>query len=207
MFGLSSAELRTLKKLSTPEKIQEYLDTLPINFEKTEETLMSPRRVLRAQRAHCMEGALLAAAALWVQGEKPLLLDLKTDPEDDEHVVALFKVNGYWGAISKTNHVTLRYRDPVYKTVRELAMSYFHEYFLNKNGKKTLRSFSRPYNLSVLGTSWVTAEDNLWHLATDLDRIPHFPTIPPKNRRRIRPSSAIERQAGTLTEWKRSSGR
>ena len=165
---------------------------------------MSPRRVLRERRAHCMEGALLAAAALWVAGKKPLLLDLKTDPEDDEHVVALFKENGYWGAISKTNHATLRYRDPVYKTVRELSMSYFHEYFLNKNGKKTLRSFSRPYDLRKLGASWVTEEEDLWHIAKDLDRIPHFPTVPTKNRRHIRPVSVVERQAGKLTEWKRS---
>ncbi|MEK9160421.1 MAG: hypothetical protein AAB440_00065 [Patescibacteria group bacterium] len=207
MFGLTPREIVTLRALSTPQKIQDYLDRLPINFEKNGETLMSPRRVLRERTAHCMEGALLAAVALWVHGEKPLLLDLKTDPEDDEHVVALFQVNGYWGAISKTNHVTLRYRDPVYKSVRELAMSYFHEYFLNTNGKKTLRSFSRPYNLQRLGTSWITAEENLWHIAKDLDRIPHFPTVPSKNRRRIRAASAIERRAGKLTEWKRASRR
>lgn len=205
MFALTDKELSALKKLSTPEKIQDYLDTLPINFEKTGETLMSPRRVLRERRAHCMEGALLAAAALLLQGKKPLLLDLKTDPEDDEHVVALFKKNGYWGAISKTNHVTLRYRDPVYKTVRELAMSYFHEYFLNSNGKKTLRSFSRPYNLRTLGVSWITEERDLWHIAKALDQIPHFPTVPQKNRRYIRPASQIERRAGKLTEWKKSS--
>lgn len=203
MFGLSPKELKLLTQLSTPQKIQTYLDRLPINFETDGETLMSPRRLMREKRAHCMEGALFAALALLVHGKKPLLLDLKTHPDDDEHVVTLFKINGYWGAISKTNHAVLRYRDPVYKTVRELALSYFHEYFLNKNGKKTLVSYSRPYDLSVLGNGWITEEKDLWHIAKALDRIPHFPVVPKKNKRLLRPASTIERTAGTLTEWKR----
>ena len=102
--------------------------------------------VLRAGKAHCMEGALLAAAILEFHGHKPLLLDLRSTSEDLDHVVALFKQNGYWGAISKTNHVVLRYREPIYGSVRELAMSYFHEYFLD-NGKKTLREYSVPVDL------------------------------------------------------------
>src|SRR5688500_11456012 len=96
-LGLNAGELRVLKKLSTPVRIQNYLDALAINFEKRGETLMSPRRVLREGKAHCMEGALLAATALWLQGHKPLLLDFKTLPCDEEHVIALYKVNGYWG--------------------------------------------------------------------------------------------------------------
>src|SRR3989344_4797858 len=142
--GLGKFKWRTLKRLNTPEKIQDFINRLPFNFEKRGETYMSVARSLKTGRIHCFEGALIAAAALWIQGERPLLLDLKPDKSDIDHVVALFRRNGFWGAISKTNHAVLRYREPVYKSIRELAMSYFHEYFLN-NGKKTLRSYSRPF--------------------------------------------------------------
>jgi hypothetical protein len=147
MFNFSKSELAILNKLSTPIKIQDFLDTIPINFEKKGETHMSPRRVLRENKAHCIEGALLAAVALWLHGHEPLLLDLKAHPHDDDHVVALYKINNLWGAISKSNHSTIRFRDPVYKTIRELALSYFHEYFEEKSGKKVLYSYSKPFNL------------------------------------------------------------
>ncbi len=203
MFGLTKEELAVLKKLSTPQKIQDFLDALPQNFEEDGETYRSPRRVLRDQKAHCIEGALLAAVALWLQGERPLLLDLKTvDIKiDSDHVVALYKKNGYWGAISKTNHAVLRYRDPIYKTVRELALSYFHEYFLVSDGQKTLRSYSRPVSLKRFGTKWITAEDDLWHLAEALDTVTHFPLIPKGHEQHLRPASAIERKAGSMPEW------
>ncbi|MHB1118079.1 MAG: hypothetical protein ACYCZ7_00920 [Minisyncoccota bacterium] len=203
MFGLSKAELAVLKKLSTPQKIQDYLDTLPQNYEKSGDTYRSPRRVLRDQKAHCIEGAMLAAVALWLQGERPLILDLKTvDVDiDPDHVVALYKKNGYWGAISKTNHAVLRYRDPIYKTVRELALSYFHEYFLVTNGQKTLRSYSRPVSLKRFGTAWITAEDDLWHIAEALDDVPHFPLVPKGNERHLRAASPVERTAGSIPEW------
>ncbi len=202
MFGLSKKELTSLRRLSSPQKIQDYLESLPFNFEKSGETLMSPRRVLKEKRAHCLEGALLAAAALWLQGEKPLLLDLKTHKKDQEHVVALFRSNGYWGAISKTNHAVLRYRDPIYESVRELALSYFHEYFLNSNGQKTLESYSTPFDLSTLGDAWVTDEEDLWHISQRLDRVRHFPVVPKKNQRQIRKATKVEREAGAITEWK-----
>jgi hypothetical protein len=209
MFGLSKEELAVLKKLSTPQKIQDYLDALPQNHEKGGDTYLSPRRVLREQKAHCIEGALLAAVALWLQGERPLLLDLKTlDIEiDSDHVVALYKKNGYWGAISKTNHAVLRYRDPVYKTVRELALSYFHEYFLVTNGQKTLRSYSRPVSLKRFGTKWITSEDDLWHIAEALDTVTHFPLIPTGNERHIRSASLVERTAGSIPEWDKNDPR
>src|SRR3989338_6552129 len=127
MFGLSKKELAIFKKLNTPIKIQDFLDKIPMNWEKKGETYFSPRRALEARKMHCLEGAIFAATALWLQGEKPLLLDLKAKGDDD-HVVALYRRNGYWGAISKTNHAALRFRDPVFKTLRELAVSYFHEY-------------------------------------------------------------------------------
>src|SRR3989344_6708420 len=130
-------EWQLLASLNSPRKIQDYLDTLGINFEKGGETLRSPREVMKVGEAHCIEGALMAATALWYHDKSPLLLDLVTSKSDFDHVVALFKVGKHWGALSKTNHAVLRYREPVYKSVRELAMSYFHEYFLD-NGKKTL---------------------------------------------------------------------
>lgn len=199
---LHKDELAVLKALSKPEKIQDYLDSLPINFEKKGETNMSPRRVLREKKAHCMEGAMLAALALMLQGEKPLLLDLKTSAKDDDHVVALYKRNGCWGAISKTNHATLRFRDPIYKSVRELAASYFHEYFLDSTGVKTLRSHSGPFNLARFGTRWITDEEDAWHIAQALDESKHFPLFPKENLRYIREADTMERKAGAITEWK-----
>ena len=135
---LSPTERKIFQKLTTPQKIQDYLDKLPINYEHGGETYMSPRRMLKVKTAHCFEGALFAAAALAYHGHKPLLMDLRTAVPYEDHVIALFRVNGLWGAISKTNHVVLRYRDAVYRSPRELAMSYFHEY-VESDGKKSLR--------------------------------------------------------------------
>lgn len=207
MFDLTKKELAILKKLSTPTKIQDFLDTLPINYEKKGETHMSPRVVLREKKAHCIEGALLAATALWVHGEEPLLMDLTAAPEDDDHVVALYKKNGYWGAISKTNHAVLRFRDPIYKTLRELALSYFHEWFLDENGLKMLRSYSKPLNLKRLGASWITAEEDLWYLDEHLDTLPHFSLVPKENKKYLRPADATERTAGNIREWNKKNKR
>lgn len=206
-LGLTKEELGVLRKLKTPIQIQDFLDTLPINYEKKGETHMSPRRVLRERKAHCIEGALLAAAAFWIHGEEPLLLDLTAAAEDDDHVVALYKKNGYWGAISKTNHATLRFRDPIYHSLRELALSYFHEWFLDENGLKMLRSYSMPLNMKRLGSEWVTAEEDLWHLDEALDSLPHFSLLPAKNKKHLRPADGMERRAGALREWSKKDKR
>ncbi len=200
MWGLTAAELRVFRKLTTPIKIQDFLDTFPINWEKDGETYFSPRKVLREQKMHCFEGALLAATALWLSNKPPLILDLKA-PGDIDHVVTLYKMNGYWGAISKTNHAVLRFRDPVYKTLRELALSYFHEYFDNATGKKMLRSYSKPLNLKRFGTAWITAEEDLDFLAEALDASTHFQIFPKENRRYVRKADSMERRAGELIEW------
>lgn len=201
-FGLTAAELAILKKLTTPIKIQDFLDTIPMNFEKKEETYMSPRRVLRENKAHCFEGALLAALALWIQGEEPLLMDLRA-VGDEDHIVTLFRQNGYWGAISKTNHAALRFRDPVHKTLREVAISYFHEYFNNATSKKGLRWHStKPFNLKTLGTNWVTTEDDMYYLVELIDEAPHSLLFPKKNLRYIRKADPMELRAGTIIEWK-----
>lgn len=203
MLPFSSSELKIISPLTTPIKIQNFLDTLAINFEKNGDTLMSPRAVLRERKAHCMEGALLAASILWFQGERPLILDLKADKTDDDHVVALYKIGGYWGALSKSNHASLRFRDPVYKTVRELALSYFHEYFHNKSGTKTLISYSRPFDLRRFKHEWLTTEANLWHISAALDASPHSKIITKKNKRFIRKADRMERRAGEIVEWKK----
>jgi len=207
MFPFSPKELATLKRLNTPAKIQDFLDRLPINYEKGGDTCYSPRMVFSQKRAHCIEGALLAAVALWIAGKEPLLLDFKTKPEDEDHVVALFKENGYWGAISKTNHAVLRWRDPIYKSVRELALSYFHEYFMVGTGKKTLVSYSRPFSLKRFSKKWMTSEKPLWYIAEALDKSPHTRFVPKKNARLIRRASPIERKAYYTKEWKKSDPR
>jgi len=164
---------------------------------------MSPRRTIQARTAHCFEGALLAAAALAYHGKKPLLMDLRTSAEDQDHVVALFKEGEYWGAISKTNHPVLRFRDAIYKTPRELALSYFHEYFMDKGGKKTLREYSRPFDLSShRPESWITAPEELFALVHELDDSPHVAIAPAHLLRKLRPATPFEIEATGMTEWK-----
>lgn len=207
MYGLTKKEEKLLRSLKTPAKIQDFLDSLPMNHEKKGETHMSPRRALREKKAHCVEGALIAALALLLHGEEPLIMDLTAKPHDDDHFVALYKKNGHWGAISKTNHATIRFRDPVYRTLRELALSYFHEWFMNKNGEKTLVSYSRPLNLKRLGTCWITAEEDLWEIDGIIDALPHYPVVPKGNARFIRKADPMELAAGRLIEWKESDPR
>jgi hypothetical protein len=204
MFNLSPAEENIFQKLSTPAKIQDFLNTLPYNFEVDGETCRSPRQVLQHKKAHCLEGAYLAAAVLWYHGHPPLLLDLRSTKQDLDHVVALFKKDGYWGAISKTNHAVLRYREPIYQSIRELAVSYFHEYFLD-NGNKTLREYSRAFSLKQYGTSWITSADDLWEIGADLDDSSHG-SILPKGfvSKSLRKADEIEIKAGTLVEYDRS---
>ncbi|MGH6789289.1 MAG: hypothetical protein ACRECC_06360, partial [Pseudolabrys sp.] len=165
---LSGAERRVFDRLDSPQKIQSFLDKLPVNFEMELETAMSPRRVLKERTAHCAEGAIFAAAALAYHGRAPLLMDFQALPSDEDHVIAVFKERGLWGAISKTNHAILRWRDPIYASARELAMTYAHEYCL-PGGKKSMLSFSRPYSLArYTPRSWVIAPEDLDWLLVDL---------------------------------------
>lgn len=200
--SLTEKELQVFKSLNTPAKIQDFLETLPINFEEKGETCFSPRQVLKHKKAHCFEGAFFAAAVLMFHGKKPLLLDLVSAFEDDDHIAALFKNGGYWGAITKTNHGVLRYREPVYLTVRELAMSFFHEYFLN-NGKKTLRAFSKPFDLSKFNNqSWVTSDNDLFYIARAIDDSPHEKILTQNQIRKLRKADPIEIKMGKITQWR-----
>ncbi len=172
MHNLSKDELRLLGKLSTPEEIQKYLDDLPYNKEKHGETCLSPRLVIRYNKAHCFEGALFAAAALRVNGRPPLILDLAA-VRDDDHVIAVYRTSGFWGAIGKSNYSGLRFRSPVYRTLRELALSFFEHYY-NLKGEKTLRAYSRPVNLARFDSiSWMTSDEALWPIPEYLCEIKH----------------------------------
>lgn len=209
-YGLSKEQYRVLEKLNTPSKVQDFLDTLPINHESEGETYMSVRRTLEAKTAHCLEGALIAALSFWIHGGKPLLLDLAAYNGDD-HIVAPFKVNGRWGAVSKTNHATLRYRDPVYKTIRELAMSYFHEYIHLKTGEKILERFSGAVDLRHISKpkssrvetirDWISGEAELFWLAEELDNVTHEYIVPTKSKKVLRKADNMEMIAGNLIEW------
>ena len=156
---LTPAEHLVFTRLDTPQKIQDFLDRLPVNFSLHGDTAMSPRSVLNVRMAHCAEGAVFAAAVLAYHGRPPLLMDIRALPSDQDHIIALFRDQGLWGAISKTNHAILRWRDPIYASARELAMTYAHEYCL-PSGKKSMLSFSKPFSLARYAPrNWVVAPE------------------------------------------------
>lgn len=192
-------ELRPLRKLRTPRRIQDFLNELKTNHERKGETCSSPVVTLRRGTAHCLEGALIAALAFWMNDEPPLLLDLRTTRDDFDHIVTLFTRDGHWGGITKTSHAVLRYREPIYRDVRELAVSYFHEYFLD-TGKKTLRQYSAPFDLRLWKDDWIMAENDLWSLEKAIDRSEHFDLLTRSQIAGLRPADPIEIRAGKLKQ-------
>lgn len=203
MLSFTKKEIALMKRLNTPAKVQDFLNGLRFNFEDDgKDTLKSPIRVMREKKAHCFEGAVLGAYILSFHGYKPLILHLETTKGDFDHVVALFKEGGLWGALSKTNHAVLRYREPVYKNTRELVMSYFHEYFLD-NGKKTLRKYSEPLDLNIFGKNWELSEKDLWKIDEKLDKVKHYDIAPKKTIKNLRRAEKIEIKAGKIEEYKR----
>src|SRR5438552_12656375 len=177
--GFHRRALRIPGCLRTPERIQRFLDEeVGYNKEKDGATCRSPKRVLRDRIAHCLEGALFGAAALRIQGWEPLLLDLEA-VRDDDHVLAIFRQRCCWGAIAKSNYAGLRFREPVYRSLRELAISYFEHYY-NPDGEKTLRTYSRPVNLRRFDPiHWMTAEEDLWAIPEYLVGISHSRLLTP----------------------------
>jgi hypothetical protein len=172
-FGFTPSELRKLRGLRTPSGIQRFLDDLPYHLAGT---AWSPRTVLHEKTAHCLEGAIFAAAALRVLRFPPLILDLEAD-QDTDHVIAVFKLRGHWGAVAKSNFAGCRYREPVYRTLRELALSYFNTYF-NLRGERTLRRYSRPVNLARFDNrNWMASEKAIWFIAEYLCDISHQPLL------------------------------
>jgi hypothetical protein len=194
----SRDELAVLRRLKTPERIQCFLDSeIAYNKEPRGETCRSPRMVLRNRLGHCLEGALFAAATLRVHGHPPLLLDLEA-VRDDDHVLAIFRQHGHWGAIAKSNYSGLRFREPVYRTLRELALSYFEHYY-NLAGEKTLRTYSRPVNLQRFDRiAWMTAEEDVWEIAYYLTGISHIPLLNSRLTRRLNHVDARLQAAGKL---------
>ena len=200
-LGLTRAEFAILRRLDTPEKIQAFLVAIPANHEIGGETILSVREVLRQRRAHCIEAALLAACALWVHGEAPLVMHLDCEPCDYPHVIALFRRGRAWGALSKSNGAQLRYRDPIYRNLRELAMSYFHEYF-DKRGRKTLRSYSPAFDLRRIDAAlWVTRERACVETHARLATLRHYPLISTRQERLLARRDPFERRAAKLVQY------
>ncbi len=191
-----------MKKLNTPSKVQDFLNTFEFNFEKGGATLRSPMYTMRAKKAHCMEGALLGVYILSLHSYEPKLLVLKATRNDLDHVIVVFKINGFFGALSKTNHAVLRYREPVYKNIRELALSYFHEYFLN-DGSKTLRRYSELLDLNTFEDGWETLDGNLWGIDEELDKIKYYDIVPKNYLKKLRKADKIEIEAGKIVESKK----
>ena len=180
---MTPLELRRLRALKTPRGVQRALDAMPYH---RAQTAWSPRRVLREGTAHCLEGAIFAAVALRVLGFPPLLLDLEA-VQDMDHVIAVFRVRGRWGAIAKSNHSGLRYREPVYQNARELVMSYFEGY-LNLRRERTLRAYSRPVNLASFDRrrpGWMVSDADLWWIPEHLVEIPHVRLLTPAMERAL----------------------
>jgi hypothetical protein len=187
-FGLSAREAATLRGLTPPARIQRFLDDLA--YDVAGAGCRSPRRVLRERTVQCMDGAIFAAAALRLQGHPPLLLDLEAE-QDDDHVLAVYRQNGAWGSLARSNYSGLRFREPVYRTLRELVLSYFESYF-NLRREKTLRRYSRPLSLARFDRrGWMTAEEDLWYVPQYLVGIPHYPLV---TRAMVRDRASVDRR-------------
>lgn len=190
----SPAERAFLRRLKSPAGIQAYLDGLAY---RAEEKAACPRNVMRERRAHCFDGALFAAAALRELGHPPLLLDMWAD-RDDDHVLAIFRADGCYGAVAKSNFVGLRFREPIYRTLRELVLSYFEGYF-NLEGEKTLRAYSgllrlRPFDRQ----GWMFRDEVLPIISDRLDALRHHPLLTPRMKRRLTPVDPRSMKAGML---------
>jgi hypothetical protein len=194
MDNFTPVELRKLRSLKTPHGIQRFLDDMPYHLA---DTAWSPRHVLQENTSHCFEGATLAAAALRAIGYPPLVIDLEAE-HDTDHVVAVYRINGHWGAIAKSNYTGCRYREPVYRTLRELALSYFDVYF-NLRRERSLRTFSRPVNLTRFDArDWMTTNEHLWFIAEYLFTIRHHSLLRPGMAKRLHRLDHRSFRAGCL---------
>ncbi len=187
-------EQALLASLDTPARVQDFLDSIPYT---TDHQTRSPRRVMRDRCAHCTEGAIFAAAALRFHGHPPLVVDLRAE-NDDDHVIAVYRWRGRWGAVAKSNFVGLRYREPIFRNLRELALSYFEEYF-NTLGEKSLRAYSRPLDLATFDdVNWMTSEQDLEFIGARLDLVRHYPLLDKEAIRNLRPVDRRMYDAGFL---------
>jgi len=189
-----------LAALRTPERIQDFLNALRWNAERDGPTARSVAETLRHGEAHCVEAAFVAAYALWLAGKPPLLMDLGAARGDVDHVVALFRQGRCWGAISKSNSPFLRYRDPIYRSLRELSLSFFPQYV--KLRRKTLRTHSVAVDLRRFEPAlWLTAPGFCHHVVDALTGARHFPLLPPGGARCLRPIDEIEARSNLLKDY------
>jgi hypothetical protein len=194
---LSAESKKQFQAVDTPFAIQEYLDRMPYVGEERDR---SPLQVMLDRQCHCLDGGFLAALMLWQIGHKPLLIDIAPEPgKDDDHVLALYQVDGYWGAVAKSNYVNLGFREPVYKSLRELVMTYF-EHYVNVHQEKTLRGYTRPLDASRythLNWAWEEADANrLYHHHFYRRKV--IPLISPRMARRLNPVTQRVYAAETL---------
>ncbi len=203
MKGLSSRELAGLRRLTPPWRIQRFLDDLAYDVEGR--SCRSPRRVLEERCVQCMDGALFAAAALSAQGHPPLIVDLEAE-RDDDHVIAVYRRAGAWGALARSNFSGLRSREPVYGSLRELVMSYFEGYF-NLRREKTLRRYSRPVDLRRFDRrGWLTAAEDLWYIPDYLVGVRHYSLVSPVQERGLGPTDRRLFAAGLVGREDRGAG-
>jgi len=187
-------EQRFLKRFTDPWSVQEYLDSISYN---PEYETRSPRWVIKKKSAHCFEGALTAAAILEYLGFPPLIVDMRAF-NDDDHVIAVFREGRFWGAVAKSNFTSLRYREPVYRSLRELIMSYF-DFFFNVKGEKTLRSYSKPFDLSFYASSyWETTDDDLDFIGDKIESIHHYPVVDDQMIKKLKIAGDLVIRAGLL---------
>jgi hypothetical protein len=193
--GLSAADRKVFTSLDSPPNIQAFLDSIPYS---DDDFYRCPLRVLRDRKANCFDGALFAAMALRSIGYRPLIMELIPDGHDDDHLLALFKPTTHWGAVAKSNFSGLRYREPVYRDLRELVMSYFEDYF-NARGEKTLTAYRSPIDLKVFDhLEWMTRDEGLEQLSQEMDRYPIHPVITPKMASGLAPVDQRSLQAGLM---------
>ncbi len=199
-LGLPDAVRATLGRLRTPERIQDFVNAIPWNHEPDGASARSVVGVLAANRANCVEAAFVAACGLWLAGEPPLLMDMGAARGDVDHVVALFRRRGLWGAISKSNSPFLRYRDPIHRSLRELAISYFPQYV--KRRRKTLRTYSVPVDLRRHApASWTTCPGFCRELVDTLTAARHFDLLPRDVDVSLRPIDVIEARSNELKDF------
>jgi len=180
-YKFSGEEMQLFSTLDTPQKVQDYIDEQPMNHEIVDDTCLSPLEALRQNHQHCIEGAMLAAYILSLHGYAPVMCDMRSSSDDDDHLVVPFEQEGHWGAISKSNHSSLRYRNPVYRSLRELMISYWDDY-MNGQGVRTLRSYSEPVNLSeTFGENWAEVRGNVFEIAERMDVVPHVRLVELEN--------------------------
>jgi hypothetical protein len=199
-LGLSRPAAARLAAVRTPHRIQDFVNALEWNHEADGPTAHGVVEVLDRRQAHCIEGAFVAACALWLAGEPPLLMDMGAARGDVDHVVALFRRHGHWGAISKSNSPFLRYRDPIHRSLRELAISFFPQYV--KHRRKTLRTYSVPVDLRRYDPAeWITNRGFCHRMVDRLTGARHFSVVPSGIAKELRPIDEIEARSNQLKDF------